>query len=104
MTIRNAGRPAAPAAPCPNLADQQQVLALLCADQIGITLSEEDQLDPDRAIDLGHRRPPPPGQILLGVRPALDTILPELRDDSPKPSQSGSKRVPPSGDNPMFVK
>jgi 5-methyltetrahydrofolate--homocysteine methyltransferase len=48
---------------CSNLADQKQLLALLNAEEIGITLSEEDRLDP-RAIDLGHRRPPPPGQIL----------------------------------------
>jgi hypothetical protein len=32
---------------CPNLADQQQLLALLRAEEIGITLSEEDQLDPN---------------------------------------------------------
>jgi Vitamin B12 dependent methionine synthase, activation domain len=30
---------------CPNL-DQKQLLALLGAEEIGITLSEEDQLDP----------------------------------------------------------
>jgi len=30
---------------CPNLADQKQLLGLLRADEIGITLSEEDQLD-----------------------------------------------------------
>ncbi len=35
---------------CPNLADQQQLLALLRADEIGITLSEEDQLDPEQSI------------------------------------------------------
>ena len=34
---------------CPNLADQQQLLALLRADEIGITLSEEDQLDPEQS-------------------------------------------------------
>jgi 5-methyltetrahydrofolate--homocysteine methyltransferase len=42
---------------CPNLADQQQLLALLRADEIGITLSEEDQLDPEQstsAIVLHH--------------------------------------------------
>src|SRR5204863_6892859 len=41
----------------PNLADQQQLLALLKADEIGITLSEEDQLDPEQstsAIVLHH--------------------------------------------------
>ena len=42
---------------CPNLADQQQLLGLLRADEIGITLSEEDQLDPEQstsAIVLHH--------------------------------------------------
>jgi 5-methyltetrahydrofolate--homocysteine methyltransferase len=34
---------------CPNLADQKQLLALLGADEIGITLSEEDQLDPEQS-------------------------------------------------------
>ncbi len=42
---------------CPNLADQKQLLALLGAEEIGITLSEEDQLDPEQstsAIVLHH--------------------------------------------------
>ena len=34
---------------CPNLADQRQLLALLRAEQIGITLSEEDQPDPEQS-------------------------------------------------------
>ena len=34
---------------CPNLADQKQLLELLRADEIGITLSEEDQLDPEQS-------------------------------------------------------
>ncbi len=34
---------------CPNLVDQQQLLALLRAEEIGITLSEEDQLDPEQS-------------------------------------------------------
>jgi 5-methyltetrahydrofolate--homocysteine methyltransferase len=34
---------------CPNLADQRQLLELLRADEIGITLSEEDQLDPEQS-------------------------------------------------------
>jgi 5-methyltetrahydrofolate--homocysteine methyltransferase len=51
---------------CPNLADQQQLLALLRAEEIGITLSEEDQLDPEQstsAIVLHHPR----GQIFFSV-------------------------------------
>jgi len=42
---------------CPNLADQKHILALLRADEIGVTLSEEDQLDPEQstsAIVLHH--------------------------------------------------
>ena len=42
---------------CPNLANQKQLLALLNAEEIGITLSEEDQLDPEQstsAIVLHH--------------------------------------------------
>jgi 5-methyltetrahydrofolate--homocysteine methyltransferase len=42
---------------CPNLADRKQLLALLNAEEIGITLSEEDQLDPEKstsAIVLHH--------------------------------------------------
>jgi 5-methyltetrahydrofolate--homocysteine methyltransferase len=35
---------------CPNLADQQQLLALLNAEEIGTTLSEEDQLDPSNRL------------------------------------------------------
>ena len=38
---------------CPNLADQKQLLALLNAEEIGITLSEEDQLDPEQSA--AHR-------------------------------------------------
>src|SRR6266700_6411193 len=34
---------------CPNLADQKQLLALLNAAEIGLTLSEEDQLDPEQS-------------------------------------------------------
>jgi 5-methyltetrahydrofolate--homocysteine methyltransferase len=34
---------------CPNLADQRQLLDLLGAAEIGITLSEEDQLDPEQS-------------------------------------------------------
>jgi 5-methyltetrahydrofolate--homocysteine methyltransferase len=34
---------------CPNLADQEQLLGLLHADEIGIALSEEDQLDPEQS-------------------------------------------------------
>ena len=34
---------------CPNLADQAQLLALLKAGEIDITLSEEDQLDPEQS-------------------------------------------------------
>jgi 5-methyltetrahydrofolate--homocysteine methyltransferase len=34
---------------CANLADQKQLLALLNAEEIGITLSEEDQLDPEQS-------------------------------------------------------
>src|SRR5439155_4905528 len=34
---------------CPNLADQKQLLALLNADEIAITLSEEHQLDPEQS-------------------------------------------------------
>ena len=33
---------------CPNLADQKQLLSLLGADEI-VTLSEEDQLDPEQS-------------------------------------------------------
>ena len=42
---------------CPNLADQRQLFALLRAEETGITLSEEDQLDPEQstsAIVLHH--------------------------------------------------
>jgi 5-methyltetrahydrofolate--homocysteine methyltransferase len=34
---------------CPNLADQKQLLALLGAAAIGVSLSEEDQLDPEQS-------------------------------------------------------
>jgi 5-methyltetrahydrofolate--homocysteine methyltransferase len=34
---------------CPNLGDQKQLLALLRADEVGIILSEEDQLDPEQS-------------------------------------------------------
>ncbi len=34
---------------CPNLADQTQLLALLQADAIGLTLTDEDQLDPEQS-------------------------------------------------------
>jgi 5-methyltetrahydrofolate--homocysteine methyltransferase len=34
---------------CPNLADQAQLLTLLKADEIGIALTEEDQLDPEQS-------------------------------------------------------
>ncbi|HWB50880.1 MAG TPA: methionine synthase [Stellaceae bacterium] len=34
---------------CPNLADQSQLLTLLRAGEIGVTLTEEDQLDPEQS-------------------------------------------------------
>jgi 5-methyltetrahydrofolate--homocysteine methyltransferase len=34
---------------CPNLADQKQLLELLRAGEIGVALSEEDQLDPEQS-------------------------------------------------------
>jgi 5-methyltetrahydrofolate--homocysteine methyltransferase len=34
---------------CPNLADQRQLLRLLSADAIGVSLTEEDQLDPEQS-------------------------------------------------------
>jgi len=34
---------------CPNLADQRRLLALLGAERIGISLSEEDQLEPEQS-------------------------------------------------------
>ncbi|HVA13902.1 MAG TPA: vitamin B12 dependent-methionine synthase activation domain-containing protein, partial [Stellaceae bacterium] len=42
---------------CPNLADQRQLLALLRAEEIGVALSDEDQLEPEQstsAIVLTH--------------------------------------------------
>ncbi|HUK11184.1 MAG TPA: methionine synthase [Stellaceae bacterium] len=42
---------------CPNLADQRQLLKLLGADAIGVSLTEEDQLDPEQstsAIVVAH--------------------------------------------------
>jgi len=42
---------------CPNLADQRQLLALLNAEEIGVSLTEEDQLDPEQstsAIVVSH--------------------------------------------------
>jgi 5-methyltetrahydrofolate--homocysteine methyltransferase len=34
---------------CPNLADQRALLALLGAEKIGVTLTDEDQLDPEQS-------------------------------------------------------
>jgi 5-methyltetrahydrofolate--homocysteine methyltransferase len=34
---------------CPNLADQKRLLALLTLKKIDITLSEEDQIDPEQS-------------------------------------------------------
>ena len=34
---------------CPNLGDQQQLLALLKAEELGITLTDEDQLEPEQS-------------------------------------------------------
>ena len=34
---------------CPNLADQRPLLALLNAEEIGVSLTEEDQLDPEQS-------------------------------------------------------
>jgi 5-methyltetrahydrofolate--homocysteine methyltransferase len=34
---------------CPNLADQRALLALLEAEKIGVTLTDEDQLDPEQS-------------------------------------------------------
>jgi 5-methyltetrahydrofolate--homocysteine methyltransferase len=34
---------------CPNLADQRQLLDLLNSREIGINLTEEDQLDPEQS-------------------------------------------------------
>ena len=46
----------------PNLADQKQLLALLNADEIGFTLSEEDQLDPEQSTLAIHH---PPCEVFL---------------------------------------
>ena len=56
---------------CPNLADQKQLLDLLGAERIGVAMSDEDQLAP-RAVDLGHRLPPPAGEVFqrVSARPA----------------------------------
>src|SRR6202007_1801443 len=34
---------------CPNLADQRRILELLRAEEIGVALTEEDQLDPEQS-------------------------------------------------------
>jgi 5-methyltetrahydrofolate--homocysteine methyltransferase len=34
---------------CPNLADRKQLPALLKAEEIGVTLSEEDRLEPEQS-------------------------------------------------------
>ena len=34
---------------CPNLTDQRQLLALLNAEEIGVSLTDEDQLDPEQS-------------------------------------------------------
>ena len=34
---------------CPNLGDQKQILALLGAERIGVSLSDEDQLHPEQS-------------------------------------------------------
>jgi 5-methyltetrahydrofolate--homocysteine methyltransferase len=44
---------------CPNVADQSQILALLRAQELGIVLSDEDQLEPEQstsAIVVTHRQ------------------------------------------------
>src|SRR3954449_9224936 len=43
---------------CPNLADQQQLLELLHAEEIGVVLSEEDQLDPEQSTSAIVVHPP----------------------------------------------
>src|SRR6266850_2744346 len=50
-------------------------LALLRADEIGITLSEEDQLDPEQSTS-DHRRPPPADETLFGLTSVRSTGLP----------------------------
>ena len=52
---------------CPNLADQRQLLDLLGADRDRPHAQRRRPARP-RAIDLGHRRPPPAGQVFFGVR------------------------------------
>jgi 5-methyltetrahydrofolate--homocysteine methyltransferase len=42
----------------PSLADRKQLLALLGAEEIGITLSEEDQIDPEQSTTVSGRPPP----------------------------------------------
>jgi hypothetical protein len=59
---------------CPNLADQKQLLLLLNAEEIGITLS------PKKTGSTPSNRPRPPssttpGQVLLGVRAATAALI-----------------------------
>jgi 5-methyltetrahydrofolate--homocysteine methyltransferase len=69
---------------CPNLADRKQLLALLGAEEMGITLSEEDQIDPEQstpAIVVYH-----PGEIFLGVTfPAVSEIFSSAPPNSSLP-------------------
>jgi hypothetical protein len=53
---------------CPNLADQQQLLALIDAAAIGVSLSEEDQREPQQSTSaIVVHRAPPAGAKFLGV-------------------------------------
>jgi cobalamin-dependent methionine synthase I len=69
---------------CPNLAARKQLLALLNAEEMGITLSEEDQLDPEQstsAIVVHH-----PGEIFLGMTfPAVREIFSSASPNSSLP-------------------
>ena len=52
---------------CPNLADQTPAAGAAAApSEIGITLTDEDQLDPEQSTSR-HRRAPPAGEVLLGL-------------------------------------
>jgi hypothetical protein len=75
-----------------NLADRNQLLSQHRAEEIGITLSEEDQLDPEQSTSatIVHH---PQGEVLLGVRAAAG-LPPATR---PYPSSCTVTVMPSSG-------
>ena len=81
---------------CPKIEDQEQLLALLGAERIGVSLSDESQLHPG-AVDQRDRGAECEGEVFFGVRQGQGSALDPLGPKGPRPRLMGSGAFRPLG-------